>query len=633
MSCGITPICFFCARFADLAAGVGYTCEAYPSGIPVDILASSVDHHKPFDGDHGLQFVAIDEAAYDMALATDPPVSEKQRRAMFAAAAGHSNLGIPASVGKEFSEADPGGKLPKSAKDMSRVDWKDFIHGFLKFMSEEAREPEHAQDAPKGSAASTLFVSKDGKGLFVKRAATEDNWPNTWSLPGGKADDEEGAQDCAMREAKEELGLDLSFDGMAEFEKKRTEHGWDHTMFTVPAADEFKPKLNNEHSQYAWRYLDDPPQPLHPGVKASLDALAEKVGSMEKAIGAANSKLVIELDDQDSQLSQFLHYVKDISGIGHSFEVVVDPDDSEHRKSFYLDGDGAFRIKNIEGGPKVAKDGDGEGKLSKTTRKDIGEPGSEKREGMPAGVFLGPHETYPVKEKEDGEWKYTKNLLLAAARRARMQGRTDLAKKADRIRAKQFGTEEGEDATQLSGHLVPNYWDWAEAGAVGKGKGETSMSRAVKSGRGLSNVVSRAQDGSTLAMDKRLFDIDGRLHVDEAPISKATVNPYFGEEIPKYEELGLDPKKKYMLLRDPKELAKPEAVASFNGIPILSKHIPLSSYGHASKSEYVIGATGTDAKYKKPYLTTVSRFGHRMRSIISRMVVNVSSRQHIDTTQ
>ena len=35
-----------------------------------------------------------------------PSVSEKQRRAMQAAAHGHSSLGIPKSVGKEFAAAD-----------------------------------------------------------------------------------------------------------------------------------------------------------------------------------------------------------------------------------------------------------------------------------------------------------------------------------------------------------------------------------------------------------------------------------------------------------------------------------------------------------------------------------------------
>ncbi len=35
-------------------------------------------------------------------IATDPPVSEPQRKAMFAAASGHSTLGIPKKVGEEF---------------------------------------------------------------------------------------------------------------------------------------------------------------------------------------------------------------------------------------------------------------------------------------------------------------------------------------------------------------------------------------------------------------------------------------------------------------------------------------------------------------------------------------------------
>lgn len=45
-----------------------------------------------------------------------PPVSQAQRGAMAAAKAGHSTLGIPAKVGREFMAADKGGKLPKRAR-------------------------------------------------------------------------------------------------------------------------------------------------------------------------------------------------------------------------------------------------------------------------------------------------------------------------------------------------------------------------------------------------------------------------------------------------------------------------------------------------------------------------------------
>ena len=43
----------------------------------------------------------------------DPPVSEAQRGAMYAAAAGKSNIGIPKNVGREYVRSDKGGKLPK----------------------------------------------------------------------------------------------------------------------------------------------------------------------------------------------------------------------------------------------------------------------------------------------------------------------------------------------------------------------------------------------------------------------------------------------------------------------------------------------------------------------------------------
>ena len=45
-----------------------------------------------------------------------PMRSQAQRRAMRAAAAGKSTIGIPKKVGREYSKADKGGKLPKRAR-------------------------------------------------------------------------------------------------------------------------------------------------------------------------------------------------------------------------------------------------------------------------------------------------------------------------------------------------------------------------------------------------------------------------------------------------------------------------------------------------------------------------------------
>ena len=87
-----------------------------------------------------------------------------------------------------------------------------------------------------------------------------------------------------------------------------------------------------------------------------------------------------------------------------------------------------------------------EGKLTDRQESAIGTVGSEKRDEMPEGVFLEPaSKKYPVKEKQDGEWKYNRKLLLAAARRARMNGNEALASRADSIRERVFG-EGAQDA-------------------------------------------------------------------------------------------------------------------------------------------------------------------------------------------
>ena len=104
-----------------------------------------------------------------------------------------------------------------------------------------------------------------------------------------------------------------------------------------------------------------------------------------------------------------------------------------------------------------------------------------------------------------------------------------------------------------------------------------------------------------LALDRdsvRSIDKDGRMHVAVTNLSKATVNPYKGSEIPGYEELGLEPNKIYQMLRDPEELRK--AAPTFNGVQLLRKHIPLSA--DDPQQWDVVGTTGTHAIYEDPYL-------------------------------
>ena len=218
------------------------------------------------------------------------------------------------------------------------------------------------------------------------------------------------------------------------------------------------------------------------------------------------------------------------------------------------------------------------GELSQRTREEIGRANSPHREEMPEGVFLEPGtKKYPVKEKKDGAWTYSRKLLLAAAREARMHGHEELARRADAIRNRMDG-DTAKDAAN------------AECFAL-------AMDRMV-----VGNSLSLERPRPLLAIDKdsvRKYDRDERLHVVKSPISKAGISEYLGREIPKYEELGLAPEKRYRLLRDPEELRK--AAPTFDNLPILSRHVePLNARDH--HPELVIGSTGTDAAFEAPLL-------------------------------
>lgn len=366
--------------------------------------------------------------AMDKRMATDPAVSERQRRAMFAAAEGHSNLGIPQNVGKEF-------------------------------VGKDART----------SAAGVIFLTPEGRALFLKRGAGSDH-PGEWCWPGGGVEDGEVHEDTAAREAEEETGRRPSKLGLID--RATSDEGVDFATFVNAVAEPFLPKLDGEHIAYAWAPFDQPPEPAHPGLSAFLARLAQAEHAQDDEHGKLNEKEKAEAERNHGE-----------------------------------------------------------------------------REEMPAGVFLEPGERkYPVKTKQDGAWVYSRDLLLAAAREARMHGHEELAKRADAIREREFG--------------------------------------------GASDSI--ALDRASV----RRIDQDGHLHVERTPISKANVCPYLGREIPKFEELGLDPERTYQLYRHPDELTR--GAASFSGKPVMMVHKPVSAAEHPR--ELTVGSVGDDVAFEAPYL-------------------------------
>ena len=169
--------------------------------------------------------------AMDKKIATDPPVSEAQRRAMWAAKEGHSTLGIPKKVGEEFV----------------------------------------GKDAEQKHAAGILPVTKDGRVLLLKRADLGDGHPYAghWQLPGGLGEEGEDAEATARREYKEELGQDCP-ERLRAIDARETEGGRVYTTYGAAVDERFAPALDHESDGYGWFPMDKLPAPLHPALDATL---------------------------------------------------------------------------------------------------------------------------------------------------------------------------------------------------------------------------------------------------------------------------------------------------------------------------------------------------------------------------
>jgi hypothetical protein len=58
-------------------------------------------------------------------------------------------------------------------------------------------------------------------------------------------------------------------------------------------------------------------------------------------------EITIKLRDPDRQLVKMITFIRALANPGHSFIVKVDPDSKESMKTFSMDGDGSFSVRDI----------------------------------------------------------------------------------------------------------------------------------------------------------------------------------------------------------------------------------------------------------------------------------------------
>ena len=121
------------------------------------------------------------------------------------------------------------------------------------------------------TASGCLFYAKSTKRfLFLHRNKKQ---KGTWGLVGGISVDTETPWQGLKREITEEVGFNPNITKTIPLElfvSRDTKFKF-HTFVCV-VESEFVPKLNPEHSGYAWVSVNQWPLPLHEGVRKSLNS-------------------------------------------------------------------------------------------------------------------------------------------------------------------------------------------------------------------------------------------------------------------------------------------------------------------------------------------------------------------------
>jgi len=118
-----------------------------------------------------------------------------------------------------------------------------------------------------------VFVRRDGKVLLGHRINS--HAPDVWAAPGGHLEYGESLEDCARREVKEEVGIEIENVQFVTITEYVFEEEGRHYISMIMVADYHSGDVRvcepDKCSEWQWCNWDELPEPLYPSYKQLLD--------------------------------------------------------------------------------------------------------------------------------------------------------------------------------------------------------------------------------------------------------------------------------------------------------------------------------------------------------------------------
>jgi 8-oxo-dGTP pyrophosphatase MutT (NUDIX family) len=121
-------------------------------------------------------------------------------------------------------------------------------------------------------AAGLLIMTPNGDALFLRYVPERGG---EWCIPAGGIEVGETPDAAAVRETHEETGWTPQ-DKVKLIEAWGDDKGGGFSTFATISQNQFIPELSDEHDSWCWAPLSNPPEPLHPGLSATIESLLDE---------------------------------------------------------------------------------------------------------------------------------------------------------------------------------------------------------------------------------------------------------------------------------------------------------------------------------------------------------------------